>query len=195
MPIRDMQKELQAGELNLPHIDSGELKHVKQVVDEHHGKVPKHVTGKATHIAITNQKFKEEMITAEKTTAIKDVQKYSEEGELNLPHTDSEDVKNVKQALDEDKVKAPQHIIGKVTNIAIINQKPKEQIFFSQKDTTMPVRDVHKELQAGEPNLLHIDSGELKHVKQNVEEHHGKYQSMLQEKQQILQLQANSKKK
>ncbi len=174
MPIRDMQKELQAGELNLPHIDSGELKHVKQVVDEHHGKVPKHVTGKATHIAITNQKFKEEMITAEKTTAIKDVQKYSEEGELNLPHTDSEDVKNVKQALDEDKVKAPQHIIGKVTNIAIINQKPKEQIFFSQKDTTMPVRDVHKELQAGEPNLLHIDSGELKHVKQNVEEHHGK---------------------
>ncbi|KAF4110126.1 obscurin [Onychostoma macrolepis] len=174
MPIRYMQKELQAGELNLPHIDSGEQKHVKQVVDEHHGKVPKHVTGKATHIAITSQKFKEEIITAEKTTAIKEVQKYSEEGELNLPHTDSEDVKNVKQALDEDKVKASQHVIGKVTNIAITNQKPKEQIIFAQKDTTMPIRNVHKELQAGDPNLLHIDSGELKHVKWNVEEHHGK---------------------
>ncbi len=172
MPIRDI--EMQASELNLPHIDIGELKHVKQVVDEHHGKVPKHVTGKATHIAITSQKVKEEIITREKTTAIKDVHKYSEEGELNLPCTDSEDVKNVTQALDEDRVKAPLHVIGKVTNIAIINQKPKEQIIFAQKDTTMPVRDVHKELQAVEPNLLHIDSGELKHIKQNVEEHHRK---------------------
>ncbi|XP_043103008.1 obscurin [Puntigrus tetrazona] len=173
IPVRDVQKELQEGELNLPHFDSGEIKHVKQAVDikvPKYEKLPKHVTGKAAHIAITSQKVKEEVIAAEKTTAIKDVQKYSEEGELNLLHTDNEDMKNVKQALDEDKVKAPHHVKGKVTNISITQQKPKEQT----KDTTMPVRDVQEELQANEPIVLHINSGELKHVRQDVEDHHSK---------------------
>ncbi|XP_073675951.1 obscurin [Garra rufa] len=130
-----------------------------QSMDEHHGKMTRNITEKAPSIAITSQKVKEEIITVEKTTA------NSEESELNLPHTDNEDVKNVKQIVDEHKIKAPKHITEKVTNIAITNQKPKEEIVFAQKDTTIPVRDVQKELQAGEPKVQ---------VKQVVEEHNGK---------------------
>ncbi|XP_052419981.1 obscurin [Carassius gibelio] len=181
MPVRDVQKELQAGELNLPHIDSGELKHVQQVVDEHHGKVPKHVTEKPKQIAITSQKFKEEIITAVKTTAIKDVQKYSEEGELNLPHTDSEDVKNVKQALDEDKVKVRKPVTGKATNIAIAS-KFKEETIPAEKATTMSIKDVQRVSQEVEPNVQHIDIGDEKNVKQVIDEHNVKLPKHVKEK-------------
>ncbi|XP_016431454.1 obscurin-like [Sinocyclocheilus rhinocerous] len=167
MPIRDVQKELQAGELNLPHIDSGKLKHVKQAVDEHHGKVPKHVTGKATNIAIASQ-FKEEIIPAEKATtmSIRDVQRDSQEVEPNLLHIDSGEEKNVKQVIDEHNVKVPKHVKEKAPSIT--RQQLRDQIIPAEKAITISFMEVQKASQEVEPNLPHMDNKDQKNVKEVV---------------------------
>ncbi|XP_051759852.1 titin homolog [Ctenopharyngodon idella] len=176
MSVRDVQRDSQVAELNIPDIDSGDLKNVKQVVEEHHGKIPKNVTGKATNIAITSQKLKEEIIPAEKTTtmSVRDVQRDSQVAELNIPDIDSGDLKNVKQVVEEHHGKIPKNVTGKATNIAITSQKLKEEIIPAEKTTTMSIRDVQRDSQVAEPNIPDIDSGDLKNVKQVVEEHHGK---------------------
>ncbi|XP_077079717.1 obscurin-like isoform X1 [Siphateles boraxobius] len=170
LTVRDVQGDSLEGETDLPHIDSGDLKNIKQVVDEHHGKVPKYVSEKATKTAIASQKIKKEIISAEKATTIsvRDVQIDSQVGELNLPDIDSGDLKNVKQVVDEHHGKAPKHVTGKATNIATKSQKFKEEIICAEKATAVSFRDLQKVSPKVEPNLPHIDNGDQKNVKQVV---------------------------
>jgi len=169
LTIRDVQRDSLEGETDLPHIDRGDLKNVKQVVDERHGKVPKNATEKTTKTAIASQKVKEEIISDEKTTtmSVRDAQRDSQVGEPNLPDIDSGNLKNAKQVVDEHHGKAPKHVTGKATNIAIKSQKFKEEIIRAEKATTVSFRDVSPKV---EPNLPHIDNGDQKNVKQvNIE--------------------------
>ncbi|KAG1973513.1 obscurin [Pimephales promelas] len=169
MSVRDAQRDSHVGKPNLPDIDRGDLKNIKQVVDEHNGKVPKNASEKATKTVTASQKFKEEIISVEKATtmSVRDAQRDSQVGEPNLPDTDSGGLENVKQVVDENHGKAPKHVTGKATNIAIKSPKFKEEIIRAEKATTVSFRDVSPKV---EPNLPHIDNGDQKNVKQvNIE--------------------------
>ncbi|XP_067270783.1 LOW QUALITY PROTEIN: obscurin [Pseudorasbora parva] len=170
LTLRDVQRDSLEGEIDLPHIDSRDLKNVKYVVGEHHGKVTKHVIEKASNTATAEQTFKEKILSAENaiTVSPRDVQRDSQVGELNLPDIDSEDLKNVKQIVDEHHGKLLKQVTGKATNIAITSQKFKEENIPAKKATTVSFRDVQKASPKVELNLTHTDNEDQKNVKQGV---------------------------
>nr|XP_021334072.1 obscurin isoform X1 [Danio rerio] len=163
IPVRGMQKDSQESDTNLPHTDSRYLENVKQAVDEHHGKVLKHVTEEASNIAITGQK---EVIPVEETTRMpfKDVRRESQEDESDLLHIDNGEKKNVKQVIDKHDEKVAKYVKGKVPSFAA--QTFKEEAIPAEKGTSRPIKDSQND----KPNLQQTSIEDQKNVKQVVDE-------------------------